>query len=107
MAVKTKKRKPRTKERQGYLPGTEPPRIKAIDDAAETYYDVMMDRTKLSKEEHEAMDNLVEKMKEHGTDRYETPEGLVVTAISKTKCSVKRKKDEPSTNGDGEHAEES
>lgn len=37
--------------KQPKLPGMEPESIKAIDDAADTYYDVMTERCKLSKEE--------------------------------------------------------
>ena len=83
--------------RQGHLAGLEPPRIKKIDDAAEVYYDVMTARCKLTKEEDEAKDNLIDKMKEHQVDRYETPDGLVVTVTSKSNVKVKRKE-----NGGGE-----
>lgn len=97
----TKTRKPKS----GFLPGMEPPRIKAIDDAAETYYEVMMDRCKLSKEEDEAKDNLIDKMKEHGMARYETPDGLVVTVVNKSNVKCKKRKD-VEENGDGDEKEE-
>ncbi len=106
MATKAKKRpKGRTrKPKQPFLSEEMAPEsIPAIDAAADHYFDTMTERAALSKTEHEAMENLVEKMKEHAVDRYETRDGLVVTAVSKTKCLVKRKKDaEPSSNGEAE-----
>lgn len=79
------------KQKQGFLPDMEPPSIKAIDDAADIYYDAMQERVKLSREEDEAKDNLIDKMKEHGLDRYETADGKVVTVTSKSNIKVKRK----------------
>ena len=90
------------KKKQGFLPGMDPPSIKAIDDAADIYYDVMTERVKLSKEEDEAKDNLIDKMKEHGLDRYETADGKVVTVTSKSNIKVKRKKDAEESNGEDE-----
>lgn len=87
------------RKRVAYLPGMEPPSIRAIDNAADIYYDRMMERTVLSKKEHEAMESLVEKMKEHKIDRYETAQGLLVEVTSKSKCTVKKKK-EPKGDGD-------
>lgn len=102
MAKTKAAKKPRAPRlRQDSLPGMETPRIKAIDDAAATYYEVMMDRCKLSKEEDEAKDSLIDKMKENGVDRYETADGLVVTVTSKSNIKVKRRKD-VSANGDEE-----
>jgi len=97
MATKTRKRK----ARQGHLEGLEPPSVRAIDDAAETYYETMQERCKLSKEEDEAKDNLIDKMKENQLDRYETPDGLVITITSKSNVKAKKKKD-VEENGDGE-----
>ena len=97
-----KKREPRAKKQ--FLPGMEPPSHKDIDAAADNYYEVMMERVKLSKDEAEAMQALIDKMNQHGIDRYECPHGLVVTVISKLKCKVKKKKDVES-NGDGEPEE--
>jgi hypothetical protein len=76
-----------------------PPIIKPIEDAADTYYDVMVERCKLSKEEDEAKDNLIDKMKEHGVERYVTRDGKVVTVTNKSNVRVKKKDEE--TNGDG------
>lgn len=100
--------KARTKKpKQGYLPEMDPPRNRAVDAAAETYFDTMQERCKLSKEEDEAKDNLIDKMKESGMDRYETPDGLVVTVTSKSNVKVKRKgTGEEEANGDGDDNEE-
>lgn len=92
MAKKSGKVKGRRK-RVAYLPGMAPPSIKAIDDAAEVYYDRMMARTELSKKEHEAMTSLVEEMVKRKINRYETGDGLIVEVTSKSKCSVKKKKE--------------
>lgn len=80
----------RKKAKQAHLDGMEPPSIKAIDDAAENYYDTMQDRVKLSREEDEAKTALIEKMKEHGFERYEY-EGKVVMLTSKSNVKVKAK----------------
>lgn len=109
MAV-TRKKRERTKRTadQGYLPGEgmEPPRHKRVDDAADNYYDTMMDRVKLSKEEHELKDALIDKMKEHGIDRYEMPDGKIVMVTHKSNVRVKKKKAKkgaaPSENGEAE-----
>ncbi len=45
------------------------------------------------------MENLVEKMKECGCDRYECANGLIVTVTSKSKCRVQKKKPSPESNG--------
>jgi hypothetical protein len=97
----TKKRRGRP-ARQKRLPGMEEETVAALEDAAHTYYDAMMERVKLSEEEAEAKDNLIERMKEHGRDRYETADGFVVSVLSKSNVKMKKKKDaEPSANGDG------
>lgn len=102
MAVKKKPRPKRAKRpKPTYLPGLEPVSIPALDQAVETYYDSIQDRLPYTEKETEAHDNLQEKMIEHGQDRYETPDGLVAIRTSKSKCSVKRKKQvEPEVNGE-------
>ena len=104
MSKKKPSRKRTPKAKQGYLEGMDPPRIKAIDDAADTYYDVMQERCRLSKEEDEAKDNLIDKMKESGVDRYETPDGLIVTITAKSNVKVKRKKEESGDEDEGDDA---
>lgn len=90
------------KAKQPRLPGMEPESIKELDDAAEIYFDAMQARVKLSKEEDEAKDNLIDKMKEHGTDIYETPDGLVVTITNKSNVKCKKKSDESEEPDDAE-----
>jgi hypothetical protein len=96
-----RKAKPAEPVEQPFLNGMEPPRIKAIDQAAKIYHRVKMERVALSKEEDEAKDNLIDKMKEHDMQLYETPDGMIVTltATSNVKTKMKNK-------GDSEEGEE-
>ncbi len=95
-----KAKAPKEHVEQGYLNGQEPPRIRAIDQAARIYFDTMQDRCKLSKEEDEAKTNLIDKMKEHNLAFYECPNGLVVTVTEKS--NVKCKKKNAESNGEEE-----
>ena len=90
------------KPRQKHLPGLKPPSIPALDEAAETYYEVMIERCKLSKDEDAAKDNLIDRMKQHDVERYETPDGLVVTLTSKSNVRAKRKNVEENGEADEE-----
>ncbi len=104
MAVKEKKPRPkRVKAKQGFLPDMEPERLPVLDEAAEVYYDAMLERVALSNKEAEAKDSLIEKMIELGKASYTTPDGLVITATSKTNVAVK-KKDDKKENEDGDEA---
>ena len=106
MATKTQKReRPTKRPRQGTLKGMEP--IKAVDDAAQNYLDVMLERCKLSKEEHTLKDALIDVMKENGLKRYHM-DGygtVMVTATSNVKIKKDKKEKKPKeggeTNGDG------
>lgn len=89
------------KPKQTYIDGTEPGGIVELDGAADTYYDAMMARVRLSKEEHEAKDALIDKMKENGVAVYETTDGLVVRVVDSSNVKVKKKNAEE--NGDGEN----
>ncbi len=91
MANNGRKRGPKVK--QGFIEGMEPESIREIDDAAENYEEVVQERTKLSKEEDEKKDALIDVMTEHKLDRYESPSGLVVTVTNKKNIKVKHKKD--------------
>lgn len=96
-----KKARPKKKrEKQGYLPGTEPPQIKVLDEAADIYFEAMRDRVKLSKKEDEAKDNLIDKMKEHGLTVYETPDGLRVEVLNKSNVKCKQKKEPTEAEGE-------
>lgn len=94
MAVKDKPkrtRKPRAK--QGYLPDMEPPSVKAIDDAAENYYDTMLERKSLGELEGQQKDALIGLMKEHGMSRYTLPDGKVVEVTATSNVKVKKPKE--------------
>lgn len=107
MATKAKKppkaRKPKAK--QEFLEGMEPPRVKAIDDAADNYFDTMQDRKALSETEDEQKDALIDLMKEHGMDRYVMPDGKVVMVTSKANVKVKKAKKPTEGGVDGEYVE--
>lgn len=100
-----KKKDEETPVEQGYLDGQEPPRIKAIDQAARIYHKAKTERMALSEEEDQAKDNLIDKMKEHDLQYYEANNGLIVTltATSNVKTKIKNK-DAPE--GDDEGSEE-
>lgn len=85
------------RKKQTFIPGTEPESHPDIDRAAELYVDARDERCRLSKEEAEAQDNLLETMLKHGLSTYEF-DGKIVVALSKTKIVVKTKKDK--ANGD-------
>lgn len=101
MAEKAK-RPPRKRAKQGHLPGMEPITIPALEGAAANYYDVIMERVDLSKQEADAKQNLLGKMHENKLERYITGDGLVVMCLSKDSLSVKKKKDAPSPEANGE-----
>ena len=89
-------------KQKALLPELEPPSIPEIDDAAETYYEAMKKRQKLSVQENEAQQNLLEVMKANKLDRYEF-DSKVVLMTSKSKCRVKPKDDDNGDdNGDDE-----
>ncbi len=94
---------PRAKQLR--IPGTEPGGIAELDTAADSYYDTMQSRLKLTKEEDEAKTTLIEAMKRHQVKSYESTDGIVVTVSTEAKDSVKvKKKQEPEEEGgeDGE-----
>ncbi len=100
MTTQNGRKRGRTRTKQGYLEGCEPESIPALDDAASNYDEAMRDRVALSQEEDEKKDALIDLMTEHGKDRYETPDGLVVTVTNKKNIRVKHKKAAEESNGD-------
>jgi hypothetical protein len=88
MATKTRKR-----VKQKAFDGMEEPTHRDIDDAADTYYESMLERQRLSAEEHEAKDNLLLKMTEHGLERYKMPDGKTVEVLSNKNVRIKKAKD--------------
>jgi hypothetical protein len=92
--------KKRGRPKKGFLPGLAPELIQAVEDAADVYYDAMLERCKLSKEEDDAQLNLQAVMEEHRLTKYVTADGLECDVIiGKKKVKVK-KKGEPSENGE-------
>jgi hypothetical protein len=93
--VADKPKRPR-KPKQQFLDGMEPPSIRAIDDAAENYYDTMLERKALTETENEQKDALIDLMKENQMARYVLPDGKVVevTAISNVKVKSPKKANE-------------
>lgn len=87
-------RKPKgPKAKQGDLGegfGIAPP-IPELDSAAENYYDVMMERVKLSKEEDETKTALIELMRTNNLTRYEY-DGRIVMLTDKTNVKIKANK---------------
>jgi hypothetical protein len=89
--AKTKAPKPK-KLRQQHLPGTEPLSNKKIDSAAHNYEDARDERMARSKDEKDAKNTLLFAMTEAGIDRYETPDGLVVTVSTDKEVKVAKAK---------------
>jgi tyrosine-protein phosphatase YwqE len=85
--------------KQSLIPGSEPERIKALDDAAEIYYDAVQERLPYTQAESEAKDNLIAKTIEHGTSLYENDDfKVILTDTHNVKC----KKRKASENGEAE-----
>jgi len=98
--AKTKERKRTRRPRQPKLPGMEAVSIPEIDRAAAAYLDARDNRMRLSKEETEKSDKLLEQMKRHHQTTYQY-DSCVVTVLSSTKVKVKR-----ATDSDEEESEE-
>ena len=69
--MSTKKTKKARKLRQQNLPGMEPPKIKAIDNATEAYVEIRDSRMALTKTEVAKRDTVLRLMKEHDLTSYE------------------------------------
>lgn len=81
--------------RQAEIPGTERPRIKEVDDAAEAYVVQRDKRMKLSKKEKEAKTALISVMEKHKIEVYrDTEADLLVTVSEVTNVKVEKLKAE-------------
>ncbi len=101
MAKKPAPKKPREKKlKQQFLPDMAPPSIPEVDRAAEAYYDAKKERQAMSQDEKDKKNNLVEKMLANNLTHYETPDGYVVDALSKTNVSCKKKGEADEEGGD-------
>ena len=87
---------------QGHLEGMAPSRIKAIDQAAKIYHNAKKERMSLTEEEDQAKDNLIDKMKEHDLQIYQTPDGLIVTLTATSNVKTKQKNKEAENDEQGE-----
>jgi hypothetical protein len=86
--------------KQQLIPGAEPVSIPAIDEAADQYVKVRNKRMKLTLEEVELRDKLVELMKENELTVYEWDEQIIeLTATEKVKV---RKRKDAEENGEAE-----
>lgn len=79
------------------IPTMEPESIPDLDDAAETYDEAKNQRVKKTAKEKEAKQNLLDKMAEHGLERYITPDGLVVTVTGKKNVRTERQEEATGT----------
>lgn len=86
-----KTKTPRSKEKQSFIPGTEPPKIKAIEDAAAKYVDFRDARMEAGEEEIKLKAKLIDAMKEHKLSTYNF-DGYMVELIHLDEDQVKVKK---------------
>jgi hypothetical protein len=91
-----------TKPKQTKLPGTVPPRIAAIDRAADAYVDVRDERMKLTKTETERKSALIVTMKQAGQRVYRGGSGSDVYVVTLIEGAEKVKVSRAGENGDGE-----
>ena len=63
------------RSKQAEIPGTEPKRIKAVEEAVDLYVDARDKRMKLTEKEGETRGALEETMREHNLRRYRDPDG--------------------------------
>ena len=80
--------------KQQYIDGTEPVRVKEIEEAADTYRDIRDRRQELTREETAANEALLALMKEHGLTSYRYDGSEVTLAKEKEKARVRRIKAE-------------
>lgn len=94
-AKKKPRQRPPRKERpkRTFIPGTEPPSFKDIDEAVDRYVDLRDERMELTKQEISARDVLIARMKDHELSTCRV-NGKVVTLVADTteKVSVKAAK---------------
>jgi hypothetical protein len=90
--------------RQLTVPGTDAPKHRDVETAADTYVDVRDSRMALTKQETEASGQLLAAMKAHGLSVYrlETGEGnLLVTVTAEEKVSVRKEREKPARKAAG------
>lgn len=97
--AKTKKR---GRPKQQHLPGMEPPRIKAIDNAADAYVEARNERQLLTQKEVTKRDTLMSLMQEHGLETYRYDGKRVELVKSDLKVKVRNVTEEPEEGDDEE-----
>lgn len=75
--------------KQKNLPGTEDETNRAVEQAADSYWDVMCERCELSKTEKDARDNLLAVMQEEKVTRYKMPDGRLVMVLGRPRPSCR------------------
>lgn len=95
-----KRRKAKT-ETQNYIPGTEPPRIKAIDKLALEYKAIRDQRQALNLEEVELKEKLDKIMHEHNLTYYPVPDTDQEVVLEPGEPEVKFRKRRKAADADG------
>ena len=78
-----------SRAKQSEIPGTERPKVKELDDAAESYVDARDKRMKLTEKEKVAKDALIAVMKKHGHNVYRDESASLVVTLVPGKDGVK------------------
>lgn len=99
-----KRRSPKG-EKQAYIPGTEPPRIKAIDKLALEYKSIRDQRQALNVEEAELKEKLDKLMSEHNLTYYPVPDTDQEVVMEPGEPEVKVRKRRKAADADGETGE--
>jgi len=79
------------RKRQAFIPGTEPPSIPEIDEAADVYVELRDNRMGQQKDEAEALEKLTALMHQNSVTTYEY-DGKTVTLEALEKVRVRRNK---------------
>ena len=97
MATATKR-----KAKQGFFKTMKPKSCPDVDAAAEFYDEIKRDRSGMSKKEAEAKQSLIEVMLKRKLRSYKTPDGLIVTLLSKSNVVTSKEKTEEQESSNGE-----
>lgn len=88
---KSKIKAPKSKDRQTYIEGTEPPKIKEIESAAAKYVEFRDARMEAGEEEVKLKEKLIAAMKEHKLETYSFDGYMVeLTHVDEDQIKVKK-----------------
>lgn len=90
----------KAKATQTYIDGTEPPRVKEIDEKAEEYRNVRDERMRLGQEEKLLKEQLLELMREHNLEYYPIPDTEREVVRTRGEESVTVRKRTPNKNSE-------